>query len=220
MLRMAAIAALGLMMSAAPALAQDARPSDRYEVCQAPDGADERFDDLCELVDELHSRIEDARGQYRSLAQLRGILSSTLIVIANHSDEAAYRDAIEVARTAQEFYDTQRFPSRWASMQQNIGTSLLSIGETDAAIEALSAGIATLDRAAQPPLYATLQQRLGDAYFAKSAGEDRHMLTQALTAYQTALVIVRRPSLEERRSELEASIAAVERLLAATPDPA
>jgi tetratricopeptide (TPR) repeat protein len=217
-------AACALAASAAPALAQEGRLSDRYEVCQAADGLDRRLDELCELVDEIHRRLEDARGQTRRLAVLRAAMASTLLAVANGRDAAAYRDCIEVARAAQVFYDADRYPTRWASMQFYIGTSLVSLGANDEAarndgVGVLSAAIAVIDRPTQPELWATVQERLGDAYVAQSGGEDRDLLMQALAAYQAAMEIFRRPSFAERRAQLEERIAEVYGLLGQEPDP-
>jgi hypothetical protein len=226
MFRVLAVTALVLAASAAPALAQEERPSQRYMGCRAADGVDRRLEGVCDVIDEIHSRLEDARGQTRRQAELRMALSSALFVVADVGDEQAYRDCIETARAAQVFYNANRFPTYWAMLQYRVGASMVRLGangDETARNEApaiLAAGADALDRAAQPELWATLQEKLSDAYYVQSQGQNRELMLQAVSALRAAMEIYRRPVYAEHRARAEERLADLYRALGQEPDPA
>jgi hypothetical protein len=220
-----AIAVLALAF-ASGAGAQEERPSMRYVGCRAADGVDRRLHEICEVVDSIHSRREDAAGNSRRLAELRQAHALALIVLGEMGDDLAWRDCIEASREAQVFFNRTRTPTRWALFQVNIGyaqTALGQNGDEAAANEAaptLLAAIEAIRRDQQPEFWANAHMKLSSAYLVQGRGRDPEALRHAAAALRSALEIYRRPQFAEERARAEARLAEIYHALGEEPDPA
>lgn len=105
-------------LSATAAFAQEHPPSDRYVACRAAaNGGDDRIDDICQLVDDIHERLRsrDAARHPARYAQLQHALGSALFAIGDLGDEVALRDSIVAEQTAAEHFTRERTPTYWAA---------------------------------------------------------------------------------------------------------
>ena len=222
---LAAIAFL-TMACAGVAAAQEERPSLRYVGCRAADGVDRRLHEICEVVDNIHSRLEDAGGNARRQAELQQAHSLALIVLGEMGDDQAWRDCIEASREAQVFFNRTRTPTRWALFQVNIGYAQMALGnngDETAANEApptLLAAIEAIRRDQQPEFWANAQMKLASAYIVLGRGRDPEALRNAAVAVRSALEIYRRAQFAEERARAEQRLAEIYRALGEEPDPA
>jgi hypothetical protein len=209
---------------AGPSEAQETSHASRYIACRAADGVDHRLSEVCEVVDTIPSRLEDARGHPRRLADLQYAHAMALLVLGDTGDDVAMRDCIEVSRASAEFYTRARAPTRWAVLQVNVGQALIALAErgdqaaASEAVEVLRAAADAVPRAQQPEFWAHAHETLADAYITQGRGADHGSLRSAAAELQLALEIYRRPRFAERRARVEERLAEIYRVLGDEPD--
>lgn len=214
---------------AAPAFAQDARPSDRYDTCRAAEDADARLSGICATVDDLYEAVDlyDEARHGPQFAEIHYLLGSALYALGYSGDGPALRDSIAASQASLRHYGQGRTPTRWGAVQLNIANAYFALhnaGEVSAAdnaVTAIQASLTAIQRSRQPELWATAQRMLGDGYFIQGQrSQDQAKLNQALEAYRASLEIYRRARYAEQRARVEGRVAEVlEALGASAPSP-
>jgi hypothetical protein len=219
-----AAAMLLVAASAGTAFAQEERPSNRYMGCRAAEGVDQRLSDICSTIDEIHRRLDDARGQSRRIAEIQYAHSVALLGIGDLGDEQAYRDCIEVARESQAFYRRSRFPTRWGVLQYYVAQSAIALAELgdetmrNDAPQLAREAVDAVDRSTQSEFWAATQVVLADAYLVNGRG-DPQSIQRAIEALQAAMEIYIQPTHAERRARVEQRLAELYRAIGREPDP-
>ena len=213
-------------LAPAPPHAQNERPSARYQGCRAAEDVDRRLEGICETIDEIHRRLDAARGQPRRRADIQYAHAMALLTIGDLGDDLALRDCIEASRDSATFYTRQRAPTRWAVLQLNIGNAMIALASREdeparnESVPTVIAAIEAIDRAAQPDLWASAHETLADAYIVQGRGADPHALRQAATALRSALEVYRRPSFADRRERAQRRLEEIYRALGEEPEAA
>ncbi len=211
---------------AAPVLAQEERHSGRYLGCRAAEGVDHRLHEICQVVDTMPTRLEDARGHPRRTADLHYANAMALLVLGDVGDDVAMRDCIEASRASQDYYSRARSPTRWALLQVNVGQALIALADRgDAAAGAEAVGVLreaadAVSRTRQPEFWAHAHETLADAYLLQGRGGDEQALRNAAAELRLSLEIYRRPRFADRRERVERLLANIYRALGQEPDPA
>jgi hypothetical protein len=89
-----------IALRAAPARADELSHANRYIACRAADGVDHRLSEICQVVDTIPSRLHDARGHPRRIADLQYANAMALLVLGDTGDDVAMRDCIEASRAS------------------------------------------------------------------------------------------------------------------------
>lgn len=220
----AALCAGALTMGVAAA--QEESASTRYMGCRAAgDGVDQRLSEICELVDEIHSRLGNARGQPRRQGELNYALSMALLTIGDTGDEVAMRDVIEASRRSADYYARDRSATYWAILQSNIGNAQMFLAQRgdeaarQEAVATFTSAIEVVRRERQQEFWASLHYNLANAHIVRGRGSDPAELRLAATALQSALEIYRGPRYPEERARAERRLAEIYRALGQEPDP-
>lgn len=218
---------------AAPAFAQEARPSDRYETCRAAEDADARLSGICATVDDLYEGLDlyDEARHGPQYAEIQYLLGSALYALGYSGDAPALRDSIAASQASLRHYGQGRTPTRWGAVQLNIANAYFGLhnagdaAAADNAVTAVHASLTAIQRSRQPELWAMAQRMLGDGYSIQAhqtqdQAQQQAKFNQALEAYRASLEIYRRARYAEQRARVEARIADVLQALGASaPSP-